>query len=793
MDFNAHAALQRPTIVLRRFAGRCFLRTTTDGSRQDPTAKRSRLSRSTALPHTLVAGGLAYFALVGGTTAGEVAPAIQLVNAALLATVTIVAALHQPARADRIDRLAFWALTIFLLVACLALSPRAAFLPALSAVGYYAVHSHIRRLAADQRFKHMVALTLGTAGLAIGLVYAVVWTAVWAGWLAEGLPAGALFRLPIDPGPYGFKHNVALLAGLLIPFLFLLPRELLRPFKALALGVLGLILVLSGSRGLWLGAAVGLVPLIVWSQRGRLRAARSAKGVIAATLFVAAATFVLFGVVGGALVGRMANVLTLLARVDLWAASFREWLAHPLAGVGPGGWPRWLPTTSYFDTSAFSPRHPDSLAFQSLAELGLLGLAGVALGAAAAWLVIRHAPPATWWVAGFVAIACITANPTDLPFAVVLGVTWLAISAPRVNTESRSLGMPRRSLLAIGGSIVFALQGSLLVGAVFHDIARSQLVSGNLAGSVTSMQAAHASDPSNALYLRELGVLRTAIGDSSGAVADLRAAVAENPADDIAFSQLAIALHEAGETESAVAAAEEAVRLRGSDLVNREVLVVVARSAERTETARGALIQSLVLAPWLAATDSWTGFVGSETTADLLNAAAERAVRDPYAIAGGRVIWLAAMADRPDLVGQLPPGTQACPDCLAALPPLLRCNTDGAQHLSDETLAADAGYGEYWLLRAMIERSRGVDSDSTLRHAAQIGVRVDQEASIPVEATVSRSRADDQWVYRIVPLSLPHTGPGLPAVEQGLDSWITKPRTAARTGAPNSALGRCDA
>ncbi|HZC33810.1 MAG TPA: O-antigen ligase family protein, partial [Candidatus Bathyarchaeia archaeon] len=195
---------------------------------------------------------------------------------------------------------------------------------------------------------------------------------------------------PLRPGDVGLTvgtvNAVALYLELLVPVAVWLSwqRWRSRPFSTL-LAVLGLTaLVITGSRGAWLGAIVGAVALaaLAWRDAGRPRPTRLGGSPAArvAVIVVAVAAVV---VAGPLLLARLLSGDA--GRFELYGAAWSMFTGHPLTGVGPGAWQGMRPLTPISDAifAVLATSHDSVL--QVLAELGLLG------AAAAAWLLLTIA------------------------------------------------------------------------------------------------------------------------------------------------------------------------------------------------------------------------------------------------------------------------------------------------------------------------------------------------------------------------------------------------------------------
>lgn len=760
-------------------------------------APRSRFR----LVHGLIPAAWVYFALVGGTAAGEVQPVLRLANFALGLGLLVAWTRAAPRDADPLDRYALAGLLLFLGAAVMARTPRAAFDAALAAAAYVALLYVSRTAMADATIRMRIARWLGAAGVVLAITYCVLWLLLWSRWLGAGQPASALLNVPLPAGPYGFKHNVALVCGLLIPFLWVVPADgPVRLQRVVGAAALVTVLLMAGSRGLWLAAlTAGVVAIALrrdsLGRRLNLRA-RSWQLPLGVGLIALVIIVWLVPDLARAVGDRVGNLLNVRARWDLWAASLREWSSAPVTGVGPGGWPIWLPTTGYFDLTPFSPRHPDSMPFQLMAEVGLLGVSAVVITLAGVVRALRRIPPApSVWALVFLVAACVTANPTDLPFAVALGIAWLAIAIPRVSSIALPSHSPSPRLwqgeLALIG-IMVAFVGVSSWAGVLHEQAQGAASSGDMNGARHAMDLAVALDPGLALYHRELGALRLADDDLNGAVAELQQAQLLNPADDITMAGLAVVWSLEGFPDRAAAAAERAVVLRRSASINHLVLAwVETRGANASGTA-SALADSLVADPWLTANSAWQALRWDLSLEEILRTAAARSASDPWGLASGYAVWLAAISGQPELVPRAVAGASQSRGSLAAVAAMLACDLPGAEGLMAKAASAEAGSLGYWVVVAMLDNASGRDSADALHVVSLLGSTLTLTGDLSISASAFGARADDQWVYRRVPILLPAIGPAFPSEDVGLNRWINDPRGTARTGAPQSRLATCE-
>ena len=238
---------------------------------------------------------------------------------------------------------------------------------------------------ADQR------ILLGTALFLGGLLAALGGLLLW--WQGEGTAADGVLRLV---GPYFSPNHAALYLeriGWLGIGLALATHGWQRRWLWMALGVIGVALWLTASRGAWLlGIPAGAL-VFLWA--GRLQVVRFVAlrtewrrwWVMAAIL----ALVIIGGIglmAGQALWDRLLNSATVVERVQIWQATGRLWAEHWLVGVGPGGffwhYPRYWLGGAESDPNLL---HPHTLWLELLAGWGVLGLGWFLL---LGWQVGRH-------------------------------------------------------------------------------------------------------------------------------------------------------------------------------------------------------------------------------------------------------------------------------------------------------------------------------------------------------------------------------------------------------------------
>ena len=279
---------------------------------------------------------------------------------------------------------------------------------------------------------------------------------VYAGPFARPLHRGAFLMLGTLAAGAAFLHRGR--SWLLLPFTILL-----------------MAMIMAGLRGLWIGAAVGIVALMLFDRRPRslvlpalaalsflavqegirLRVeqtgdlalavgsapapqtplAQETAPPLSATVGatqaeVEAASFALdFFLKSGA--AKFFEELTPAGRLGYWQAGARMTLAHPVLGVGPGNFPREFP--KYYRgvrRDAERTSDPHSMYVGVLAELGLVGaIAFLVVLLAAARSVWRHrrsvrARPDVVFAGAGVAALCAIGLTWDIH---VQRVWWLAL------------------------------------------------------------------------------------------------------------------------------------------------------------------------------------------------------------------------------------------------------------------------------------------------------------------------------------------------------------------------------
>lgn len=155
-----------------------------------------------------------------------------------------------------------------------------------------------------------------------------------------------------------------------------------------ATGIGGVALLMSLSRGAWMGVVVGLLALC-WLQLRR--GGSLILGILAAGLGLVALDFL--QVIPPAIAGRLAQIVdyvglfdasrvvpnaqnwAIVERMAHWQAAWNMYLSHPLLGVGPGHYALAYPDFRVNDLWIYPLGHAHNVYLNVMGELGFLGIA----------------------------------------------------------------------------------------------------------------------------------------------------------------------------------------------------------------------------------------------------------------------------------------------------------------------------------------------------------------------------------------------------------------------------------
>lgn len=727
---------------------------------------------------------LGYLILAGGTPSGELNGWIRALNGLIAALVIFLWVRALPRENDSTDRGMVWALLAFLVACAVSTFPRQSFDAAIQATALVALFYLARRkLATDGR----AGIESAAAWLCLGLsaVVALAWALGWVDWLIASGGSAPPLNLPLATGPFGHRHDVALIAVLLAPALWSRSFQGRRWVSIAGSLLVGAIVLVDSSRNVELAVIAAFLAVAV-GYRLRVSARGLRIGVAAAAGLVIAVTAV--ALASPVLLSRIANVGTLLGRVTLWTEAVGVWLQNPLAGIGPGGFPFGYMLSDHFRVSPFDPRHPDNAAVQLLVEAGVVGLVAAVLCTVTlvrgARRRFRREPQAVWALLVF-AFATLGANPTDFLFLVVPALVWAAIVVPpsgdahRVETTggADAPGARMRVGLTFASAVVMVAVSSVGVASISYEVGRDAYSRGDAATAESALTLSIRLDPSLAIYHRERASLVFARGDLAGAEAGYREALAITQYDPVAWRGLALVLLAASENRSASIAADRAVDLMFLAPENQLVRAAIARAGADEAGFGIAMRTALQRAPQLASITWADTILGSaDRVATARQAANPGLSPDGGEMAFGRVL-LALFVSRADVAAaaaaEVDPAVRLSAASLAAA---AACDIKEADRLKVHAARTEGEQAGFWIANAIVSAASGRDHDRTvvlaLRFLRQTGGRDPEVAS-----ALAGSLADG-WRFRRTALGIRASGAGLPSSRAAQWDLLTHPADA---------------
>lgn len=748
------------------------------------------LLRSRLIQRPLLAAAFLSTTLLIGTTGGDPVPGFQVAGAVIGAAFVIAWMRSIRRWSDRVDLLTTVALVLFATSALFAVFPRQAFDAAVQALVWVATFGVARRAVSDEGSRHFILVVMACIGALLAVAFLVLWGSIWLRWLGltswQSIPP---LDLPLPSSAWAHQHDLTTLLVVLAPAIWLQRGTGIRRVIALAIiGCVGAVVVMDGSRSVWL--ALGVAGLVVaagptWRLLHNRRILLASIAGIAALAVVALALGA-----GEELLRRVTNVHTLSARANQWGPALGFVADRPIQGSGPGSFPFLLRLTDYFTTSEYVSRHPDNALVQLVVEGGLLGLAAAALVVTAVvrgWRKGSHESRAAALALVFATAVGIGTNPFEYAFLIAPILAWAAIGTPAAAPEdqrTRAERSPRwvaaasAGLAALAGVAVVAT----LAASVLYDVGAGATQAGDLHRARDAFELAAELDPSMALYRRELGVAELEVGNWDESVAELRAAAAMNPADDVARRALAEAHLRLGDLPGALSAAEKAVELDATDIANLGMLARVANMAHDPDIANDVLTKTLLHAPYLAADPAWFELVGYRPDVPSLSneaVTAWRAGEAPW-LKGLRPAWLVALAGEPRDSGAAREAAQDRPVMAPAINDLMHCEAqaEALRSMREEEQSSRAD-PEYWFPRLLAEEiveGRITDrlaSLATLVHPTWQAVINDD---LRPRDFFSGGRRD-QYGYHRAPVLHPVWYP-VPSTWSAVASWLENPDAA---------------
>lgn len=400
-----------------------------------------------------------------------------------------------------------------------------------SAPAYFVV----RAVLADARFRPRFDRLFMLATTVFVVAYILQAFTQWLSWWSIAGPSIP----PLRPGDVGLTvgtvNAVALYLELMAPVAIWLSWTTWRsrPFT-IVLGVLSLFaLLVTGSRGAWLGAAAGVAIGLVLAWRASGLPVRSIASTVARRVALISGVVVVI-VLLPLVVPRMLSGDA--GRIELWTAAWSMFAGSPVVGVGPGAWPDIRASTPISDDNFAVLATSHNSILQVLTDTGLIGaLAAVWLVVAIARLCWRALAPdrpknarGVAIVAGGSLVAAGVHSVVDTQFhipAIVLLILHLVArlelaAEPRQRPASPSVG---RAVLAAG--VALAVVGSIALVPI--DTAMVRAAAGNQAlDRGDPATAARAFDDAARLhdlpaYRLGQAIARRALGDDAGSLESL--------------------------------------------------------------------------------------------------------------------------------------------------------------------------------------------------------------------------------------------------------------------------------
>lgn len=495
---------------------------------------------------------------------------------------------------------------------------------------------------------------------------AVVWTVVGVAFVVTGLgllQSAGIHLIPL-PKAYGDlpvstlgnQNYVAHYLDLVIPLTAALVVARRRPWERVALAVVLVCacshLVLTSTRGGWIGVACGLLLLSLWGRgRGRWRPVLVVAVVVAALLSPVAPVVLARIHVGDAtLYDRLdrvaqqtvARARSVFARGDfsisqrriVWSDTIDLIADHPWLGVGYGNYELILPAHRsigrHREWQALMGSRTD-VAYQAhneylevLAETGPLGLAAFLwLVGALLWGGYRRLAHAAdreqrlliaGCLAGLVAalVHALFSFPLQDPAPAIhfwlLGALMMACPAAAPAPDAaqpwrvdRPLGRWPASALAAGAAILLAAGAWLGVGLVVADLhyfdGQRKLQIGQPNRAVLAFERAVAWRGHDFRYYHMLGLANLQAGRRVEAEQALRQSVALHPNNAVALRLWGRALYQLGRGSEAVAALRRVVQLAPLNPESYELLALALREQGQHAEAVEVWQQALAFAP----------------------------------------------------------------------------------------------------------------------------------------------------------------------------------------------------
>jgi O-antigen ligase len=484
---------------------------------------------------------------------------------------------------------------------------------------------------------HFARLALGLCVIVCALYLLQVFLA-WREWW--GL-IGRLAAPPLRPAYLGLTlgspNPLAALVLLLLGFALASVdvRGRARHAGAAFFGLLAAAAVLvTASRGAWLGAAAAVVVTVVAAITTNRGAGRRVADLVRSRVGATGGVVVAFLLVGAAALAAQSGRLNLddASRGVFADASLRMFQASPLTGMGPGTWPVLRASNTMAGQVDVYVPHAHSIYWQALAEFGLIGVvAGVVVAICIGLLIFRalrsdDTPRRRVALAALFGVVLLAAhqvvdmfmNVPSVLFAIALPIAWLDAVAPADDgTARRWIPRLRLAVPAMVRQRVLPLAMVVITCVVVAGLFRIESVTdvevraisaadtGNWADAAGLARQAADADPDLAGYQFTLGVTSANSGDLPRAETALARSAT---VDDYTFAWLDLAAvrWRLGDVDGARSALSKAERL---GLQRPTVALPAGWLRQQLGDRQGAISDyetALLSAPTLAVDPFWT-------------------------------------------------------------------------------------------------------------------------------------------------------------------------------------------
>lgn len=523
--------------------------------------------------------------------------------------------------------------------------PRLSLEPTIAGIGWAVAFLFLSRLLADRWFRARVAAVMTAFVTVVAVGYLIQVAIEWMSWWNL---IGRFAIPPLRPSFaalfLGSPNLIATALLLLGPLVVTIAwGEYRRRALAVALALVSLAAIfVSGSRGAWFGAAVGVVVAIGLvvarlSLRHTLRELRQAFG-RRPVLLVPVVAVGLAGLVFVPSVLQRFGQGGEGLRLDLWRSALSIFAAHPVFGAGPGTWVQLKVAANPVGVPNLSLPHAHDTYVQAAAELGIVGLVALLVLVVAVVLRFRqgfrattddHAAPTLSLEAAAVIVSAaaiagqsLVDNFSNLPFVCLIVVSLVAWVDGRLSEREAERAEAAGSTLRgiswrIAKSRVLAAAGLVAIALAFPTLLRVdgaaiQSQSGNDDArrgdwglALLKYDLARQADPGFTLYELQAASALARLGRTEEARAILAGAV---ESDRVAINLIGLAALEAerGSQEAARALASDAMGLGyGESTIALNAGLIAERFGDDA-TALDRYANAIAWNPPVAESDFWS-------------------------------------------------------------------------------------------------------------------------------------------------------------------------------------------